>query len=120
MKRTLIIALVLTLSLIACTKDKNKTLATLSGIYTETSPVNGRSQLNFISSNQVIKKETGSSTEDVFNYVIIDNKIKMTPTWDASYTAELGIKIISDSKFKIENLYPSIPESPTTFMIFEK
>lgn len=104
----------------SCNSDDNNNTQNLSGIYTETSPANGRSQLNFVGGNTVIKSEPGNSTEDEFTYELLDDIIKLTPTSDNATTTEFEIEIISNSKFKIENLYPSIPEDPSVYMIFEK
>lgn len=120
MKKTSIIGLVLVFVLLSCGKDDRNNLTTLSGIYTETSPVIGRSQLRFINGNTVIITKGGISYGDEFNYEILHNTIKLTPTLDNSISTELGFEIISDSKFIIENLYPSIPENPATYMTFER
>lgn len=100
--------------------DDNNNTQILSGIYTETSPVNGRSQLNFVSGNKVIKSEPENSTEDEFTYELLNNVIKLTPTFDNATTTEFEIDIVNKSKFEIENLYPSIPEDPSIYMTFEK
>ncbi|TZF83718.1 hypothetical protein FW774_09605 [Pedobacter sp. BS3] len=118
MKRNFLIVLMLIIGFISCSKDNDK--ETLSGVYAETSPVEGRSQLTFISKNKVVKTESGSSVKDEFNYSISGNKIKLTPTWDNSPSVELGFKLINSSTFEIEDLYPHIPEYPTTYMTFQK
>lgn len=92
----------------------------MRGIYLETSPVSGRSQLNFINGNTVIKSESNSSSEDEFYYEIIGNVIKLTPTWDNTTTQEFEFEIMNNSKFEIENLYPSVGINPKTYMTFEK
>ncbi|TGV00731.1 hypothetical protein [Flavivirga rizhaonensis] len=104
----------------SCNNDDDNNSQALSGIYTEISPVSGRSQLNFVIGNKVIKSEPGNSTEDVFTYEIIGNVIKLTPTWDNTTTQEFEIEIMNNSKFEIENLYPSVGVNPTTYMTFEK
>ncbi len=106
----------------SCNNDDNNNTQALSGIYSETSPVSGRCQLNFKNGNTVIKSEPNNSTEDVFTYVIIGNVIKLTPTWDntAAQEFELEFEIKNNSKFEIENLYPSVGINPTTYMTFEK
>jgi hypothetical protein len=62
--------------------------------------------------------QTGNGDE--FTFIFTDNSIELTPTWVNNTTVELELQIIDDSKFKIENLYPSIPKNPKTYMIFEK
>lgn len=103
----------------ACSDDDNNT-QTLSGIYTETSPVSGRSQLNFINGNTVVKSEVSNSIQDEFTYEIIGNVIKLTPNWKNATAQEFEIKIMNNSKFEIENLYPSVGINPTTFIEYEK
>jgi len=104
----------------SCHDDNDNDTQTLSGIYKETSPVSNRCQLNFIDGNTVVKSESDTTTEDEFTYQINANVIKLTPTWDNNSTQEFKIEIINNSKFKIENLYPSVGMNPTTYMTFEK
>ena len=121
MKSLKLIALLFLIGICSsCNNDDDNNTQTLSGIYSETSPVNGRSQLNFINGNTVIKSEPDNSNEDEFTYEIIGNVIKLTPTWDNTTTQEFEIEIMSNSKFEIENLYPSVGINPTTYMTFEK
>lgn len=98
-------------------KDKSETLI---GIYTETSPVSGRTQLKFSKGNKVVRTESGSLTSDEYIYELLNNRIKLMPTWGNISATELDFEIINDSKFKIENLYPGIPENPKSYMTFEK
>jgi len=112
------ILLVILIGLISCDKNDNENI--LLGVYTETEPQSGRSQLKFVSGNKVIKTESGNPTEDTFYYQITDNKIKLTPTWDSASATELEFDILNSSQFVIENLYVSIPESPKTYMTFKK
>jgi hypothetical protein len=111
--------LILSFLMISCSKHDDD-VNSLSGTFTETLPIHGRSQLKFISRNQVIKKEKGSSIEDKFDYEIVDNIIIMTPIWDNSTTTKFQFELINSSKFHIQNLYPDIPENPITYMTFEK
>lgn len=104
----------------SCNNDDDNNSQTLSGIYSETLPVSGRSQLSFINENTVIKSESNNSNEDEFTYQIIGNVIKLTPNSDNTTTQEFEIEIMSNSKFEIENLYPSVGINPTTYMTFEK
>jgi hypothetical protein len=109
---------VLLIGILSCDKNDNENI--LPGVYTETEPHTGRSQLEFVTANRVIKTERGSPTEDVFYYQITGNKIKLTPTWDSSSTTQFELHIQSSSQFIIENLYVSIPESPKTYMTYKK
>ncbi|PQB07282.1 hypothetical protein BST83_09030 [Polaribacter filamentus] len=121
MKNLKIIALLFLVGIYSsCNNDDDNSPLTLSGIYSETSPVSGRSQLNFINGNTVVKSEPNNSNEDEFNYEIIGNVIKLTPTWYNTTTQEFEIEIMNNSKFEIENLYPSVGVNPTTYMTFEK
>ena len=108
---------VLLFFLVSCTKSTNA----VSGLYIENSPVSGRSQLNFISNTLLMKSETGSNYRDTFIYSISPNKISLTPTWTSTpYASILDFQTIDANSFRIENLYPSIPEAPKTYMIFKK
>ena len=120
MKKIFLIGLFLFLGFVSCDKDDDSNSLVLSGTFTETSPVSGRSQLKFVSGDRVIKKESGSANEDEFLYELTNNTIKLTPMGDNSATIEFEIRVIHNTKFQIENLYPSIPENPKTFMTFEK
>lgn len=92
----------------------------LYGVYSEISPFPGRTQLIFNEGNKVVKRQAGSNIEDEFRYYLQGNTIKLVPTWDASTQAILEFQLISNSKFEIENLYPSIPENPKVYMVFQK
>lgn len=106
--------------MVSCNNDEEITTQNLTGIYTETLPLIGRSQLNFINDNTVIKTESGITFEDEFTYEIIGDVIWLTPNWMDSTSSEFEIQIMSNLEFQIENLFPSIPENPTTYMTFEK
>ena len=117
MKKLKIIGLLFLIGIYSsCNDDNNNNTQTLSGIYKETSPVSNRCQLNFIDGNTVVKSESDTT----FTYQINGNVIKLTPNWDNNTTQEFEIEIINNSKFKIENLYPSTGMNPTTYMTFEK
>jgi hypothetical protein len=118
MNKMLMIGLSILLFTVSCKKDDDNKLINLSGVYIETSPIIGRSQIIFTSSDDVTIKEAGS--EDKFKYEIVGNAIKLTPQGDKSTICTLYFECINSSKFKIENLYPKIPENPTSYMIFEK
>ena len=100
---------------------KNDQTNTLSGKFNEISPISDRSQLEFTKPNILIKSETGSPFRDSFKYDIVNNKIFLTPVWAKDIeTSEFEFRIIDHSKFKIQNLYPSIPEYPQSYMIYNK
>ena len=114
-----VLAVLLTLGFVSCKKDK--TSNSVSGIYTETTPVAGRSQLNFINSGLVVKTETGSNYKDTFSYSILPGKILLKAIWSSQYPAqEFEFEKIDNNTFKIQNLYPGIPEAPISYMTFKK
>ncbi|WP_282043648.1 hypothetical protein [Winogradskyella flava] len=120
MKRTKFFTLFLFMSLLSCNNDDSNNSDELSGVYIETSPVQGRTQLIF-EDNTVTKYENGSNISDEYNFIIDDNAIWLTPTQsDEPISAQFDFEIINSSTFEIENLYPSIPEDPITYMTFER
>lgn len=109
------------LLLLACSSDDSDNVDALTGVYTETSPIQGRTQLIFTEGAKVTKHENGESLGDVYDYVIDDNGIWFTLTGsDTPVSTQFDFEIIDNFTFEIENLYPSIPEDPVTYMIFEK
>lgn len=121
MKQTLVITVLFFLIFSSCKKDM--TTSTLHGLYIEASPIAGRSQLNFINGKMVIKTETGSSYKDTFYYSFSADttKITLTPAWTNEYSGHpIDFEKIDENSFRIENLYPSIPELPESYMIFKK
>jgi len=107
------------ISIISC--KKNTSTSSFDGIYLENSPVNGRSQLNFLSSSLVVKSEQGSSYADTFKYSFTPTKIILTPNLTTQHPSqEFDFEKLDENSFKIQNLYQSIPESPKSYMIFKK
>ena len=107
------------MSFVSCKKNTSTDL--VSGLYTESTPIFGRSQLNFISNNLFIKSETGNNYKDTFNFEISAGKILMIPTWRTQYSGQqFDFEKIDDNTIKIENIYPIIPEAPKSYMIFKK
>lgn len=119
MRQLLIFTGLFLLPFASCKKDSSKIF--VSGIYTENSPVNGRSQLNFITTKLVIKSEPGSSSRDTFKYSLTANQILLTLNSTTQYPEQqFDFEKIDENTIRIQNLYPSIPEGPKTFMIFKK
>jgi hypothetical protein len=115
----LILIGLLIISLAAC--KKNNPSVTVDGLFKETTPVAGRSQLNFINGNLVVKSEIGSVYKDTFKYSITQTKIILTPNWTTQYSGqEFDFEKIDNNSFKIQNLYPSIPENSKNYMTFKK
>jgi hypothetical protein len=118
-KRIFFLGAILCIGLYSCQKENQR--VTLNGQFKEVLPVNGRSQLEFIRGNIVIKSEPGSSFKDSFSYEIGNGKIKLKPVWTNRYSAtEFDYKIIFNVTFEIQNLYPSIPEFPKSYMTYKK
>jgi hypothetical protein len=116
--RQLLIGLMI-ISLAACKKSSSS--VTLVGVFTESTPVTGRSQLNFIEGNLVVKSEIGSNFKSTFKYSITQTKIILTPTWRTQDSGqEFDFEKFDDNSFKIENLYPSLPMGPKSYMTFKK
>lgn len=120
MKIIYLVKFILLFGIVSCNTNDDSDSSILFGTYSEASPVNGRSQLEFISNYKVIKTESGTNVEDVYTYELQGNTIKLTPTLDNSSTTEFEIEILHTSKFKIQNLFPSVGIHPITFMTFEK
>lgn len=120
MNKVALIGLIFFIGLISCNKE-NDNISNLTGTFTETLPVNKRTQIEFLTENRlIINKSPQTSNGDEFTFIVTDETIILTPTWDNSSSVELELQIISNSKLKIENLYPGIPENPKTYMTFEK
>jgi hypothetical protein len=118
MKKILLVGL-FAISLASCKKSDSTN--SVDGLYIENSPVNGRSQLNFLTGNLVVKSEPGNSFADTFRYSFTPTKIILTPSWTTQYPSqEFDFQEIDDNSIKIQNLYPSIPEGPQRYMIFKK
>ena len=113
MKKRLLVS-VLILSLFSCDRDEKD--VKLSGKYSEITPVANRTQIDFQSNNSLVIIKSGNS--DKFTYQIEGNKIKLRT--DGGYNGIFEFEKINTNEFKIENLYPSIPENPKTYMSFRK
>lgn len=118
MKKIFVLGLIV-FALFSCEKDDNTN--SISGLYTENSPVVGRSQLNFISNTLVVKSENRSFPQDTFKYSISNGKIYLKPNWTKEIPEQsFDFEIVDGNTIKIENLYPSIPEASKTYMIYKK
>lgn len=120
MKRSKALIIIIMLTVLSCSKSNDHPATGLSGVFSETSPQSGRSHLIFPGGNIVIKIEAGSDVEDSYKYRITNNKIILIPTWNESLSTEFQFRRINSTKFQIENIFPDIPENPTTYMTFEK
>ncbi len=120
MKKIIILLLFFPFTFTSCDKDYDDHESSLLGIFIETLPISGRTQIDFINSNRLIISEPGSPRNDDFFYSISDNTITLIPVGDTSSSSVLEFEFIDENKFIIENLHPSIPEDPTVYMTFEK
>lgn len=102
----------------SCKKENSKT--TLIGIYTEKTPVPGRSQLNFSSKNVVVKNEPGTAVTDTFYYSIVGKYITLTHKTLENAEVRLEFQKTDDNTFKIQEMSFQIPENPITYMTFKK
>ena len=92
-----------------------------NGLYTEISPVQGRSQLNFLKGNMVVKSEPGHLTADTFHYSLLPGKIVLTPAWTTQFSAqEFNFEKIDEHTISIQSLYPGIPEAGTHLMTYKR
>jgi hypothetical protein len=121
MKKTLTLVCFALTGICSCKKTNHSFSGSLSGIYTEVSPMSGEMQLEFAGTNLMIKTETGSSSRDSFYYSISNNSISLTPAWTNAYPASpFYFQLLSGNSFKIQNLDASIPEAPESYMVFQK
>lgn len=100
----------------SCSKEDNEDH--LNGIFVETSPVEGRTTVEFRDNTITILKQGGS--KDRFEYEISEDRIKLIPSWDKTQSTEHRFEKISNNVIKIGNLYPSFPEFPDTLITFER
>jgi len=99
---------------VSCEKE---TTSTISGLYNETIPIPGRSQLNFIFGQRVVKIEPGGTQRDTFYYAIHPGKILLTPAWSNDYDPmEFYFEVVDDNSFRIGDLYPSLLFVPDTMV----
>lgn len=120
MKKMILILVLFPLIFTSCDKDYDDIESSLLGIYIETLPISGRTQIDFINTNRLIISEPGTPRNDEFFYAVTGTHITLTPIGDTSSSTTLEFELIDETKFIIENLHPSIPEDPTVYMTFEK
>jgi len=91
------------------------------GVYIETSPVNGRTIINFIDQGKlVIIKDEDARFQDEFYYEICLDTIKLTLVQNSTGMDKRYFHIVNNQMFEIENLYMNLPENTRTSMIFKK
>ena len=101
-----------------CSKDVDDEV-TILGEWVEESPVENRTELFFFSSNRVTKTADGSS-DDYFFSLVENSIILRADNGGEGESSELFFRQINENRFQIENLYVSIPEEETTYMIFRR
>jgi hypothetical protein len=119
MKRLSFISLTILIILISCNKNDDKSDLP-DGLFIEKSPVQDRTQLEFINGKLMIQSAVGSVYKDTFNFKISDGKIRLTNIGSNEYYSDFHFMMINSSEIEIGNLYPGIPEAPETYMTFEK
>ncbi len=106
---------------IAGSCDKDDSLDLPAGIYTETNPVPGRSALNFLNSELLVRLEPGYATSDTFRFSLLGDKLWLIPTWSDQYSgAWFEFHRIDKNSFRVENMYPGIPEAPKSYITYKK
>lgn len=119
MKRLLFVGMTILIILISCNKNDDKSNLP-DGLFIEKSPVQNRTQLEFINGNLMIQSAVGSVYKDTFNFKILDGKIRLRNIGSSEYYSDFHFEMIGKSEIEIGNLYPSIPEAPETYMTFQK
>lgn len=110
--------LVLLLLIVSCSKDHDDESSIL-GTWIETAPVAGRTLLHFRAGNKLTRVD-GEGDSQEYNYRIEEKAIFLSIPDGTEGTTELFFEEINANTLKIENLYPSIPETDRTFIIFER
>jgi hypothetical protein len=115
MKKNIFLLVVL-FSLISCSNDDNT--SEFEGTYSEITPIKNRTQIKITSNTDltIIKSE---NSIDKFKYEIIGNNILLTHE-SLDLPQKLEFEKLSNSEFKIENLYANIPENGISYMTFKK
>ncbi len=113
MRKILVLSL-LVLLVFSCERDEKSRFS--NGTYTEVSPQAGRTKITFNSSSEV--SIVKSNVINNYKYRIEANKIRLST--ENGYSETFDFQIISDNEFKIENLYPDVPENPKVLMTFKK
>lgn len=101
-----------------CTKDFDDELSHL-GKWVEEAPVPERTRLFFRSPTNVVRIDSDGNTEE-YTYRIEGNTIYLQSEASEVGATPLFFEQINTHTLKIENLYPSIPEDPTSYMIFDR
>lgn len=109
---------VLTGAVTSCTKDRDDELSLL-GVWNETSPMEGRTELLFSTGSQLTIVDADGTVED-YKYRIVGNTLILTTEGNPESSVELEFHQINQNTIRIQNFYPQIPEAPISFIIFER
>ncbi|GAB2764322.1 hypothetical protein GCM10010465_06820 [Actinomadura fibrosa] len=93
--------------------------ASILGAWVETAPVEGRTQLYFSPGNHLTMVKEDGHTEE-FIYRLGEKTIFITIDGPTEGSSELYFEFINNNKFKIDKLYPYIPEAEPIILIFER
>lgn len=103
---------------VACSKDIDDERSIL-GTWIESSPVPDRTTLHFGENNHLTRID-GDGNSEKYIYLIEDNTLFLSLASGQEGSSELFFEQINENRIKVENLYVSVPEAETTFIIFER
>lgn len=119
MKKTLKLIIIL-LIISSCSRDNNngdEFASQYTGIYTETSPVSGRTRIDFNEGNKLtVMKDPNSNWGTPYAFKISGNSITLTAIGGEVQT--IYFKQVSSTKFEIGDVNPD--DNDTSNMIFQK
>ncbi len=121
MKKALIFKGLLVMILVTLTSCETDDLVekNLRGEWIEVSPVTERTTLIFSSENKMSRID-GEGNREEYTYRIDGDSIFLSLTEGQEGSTELYFNKLDPARFKIGNLYPSIPESEEVIMTFER
>ena len=106
---------------LASSCDKDDSLDLPAGVYTEVNPMPGRSALNFINSELLVRSEPGYATRDTFRFSLLGDKLWLIPAWSNQYSGTwFEFQRIDNNSFRVENMFPGIPEAPKSYITYKK
>lgn len=102
----------------SCTKDLDDKRSIL-GTWIESAPVPDRTTLHFAEHNQLTRVDAEGNAEE-YIYRLEDNILYLSLASGQEGYTELIFDQINEDRFKVQNLYPSIPEAEPEFIIFDR
>lgn len=103
---------------ISCSKDQDDEQSIL-GTWIESSPVPDRTTLHFAEHNLLTRVDAEGNAEE-YIYRIEDGILYLSLASGQEGYTELMFDQINENRFKLQNLYPSIPEAEPVFIIFDR